>query len=376
MELSYFYMSILSLYLPFLCLTLFAGKSSGAIAPALYLFGASSLDAGNNNFLQTRAKANFYPYGIDFPGGSTGRYTNGATSGDFIVYQRSREAIITGINYTSSAAGILPESGSALLFVTIISVIKVLFLSCIRNCNLFPTILSLDEQINYFQSTVRNDLPKIFRSPKVLSHYLSRSVFVIAIGTNDYLNNYLQPQFYNRSKTNPPQQFANLLLDTLGQQLTTIYNSGGRKFVVYGIGALGCLPVILANVNPKPTTPCAENVNNLVNLFNNGLAAKLQQLTSSLKGSTFVRADTFAEIYAQFQDPVKYGFSEGRTPCCAVAAFGTCLPGQEPCTDRNNHLYCNGVHPVQRVNYQFARNCFSGSTVCTPINIRRLALKL
>ncbi|KAI3924377.1 hypothetical protein MKW98_032578 [Papaver atlanticum] len=368
MESSYFSsISILSLYLPFLCLTLFAGKSSGAVAPALYLFGGSSLDAGNNNFLQTRAKANFYPYGIDFPGGSTGRYTNGATSGDFVarflglpyppaylsLSERQRQTIITGINYASSAAGILPESGTAL-----------------------GDILSLDEQINYFESTVRNDLPKIFRTPGVLSYYLSRSVFVIAIGTNDYLNNYLQPHFYNRSKTNPPQQFANLLLDTLGQQLTTIYNLGGRKFVVYGIGALGCLPVILANVNPKPTTPCAENVNNLINIFNNGLASKLQQLTSSLKGSTFVSADAYTESYAQFQDPVKYGFSEGRTPCCAVGALGTCLPGQEPCTDRNNHLYYDGVHPVQLVNYQFARNCFSGSTVCTPINIRQLAFKL
>ncbi|KAI3877436.1 hypothetical protein MKX03_026493 [Papaver bracteatum] len=382
MELSHFSMSIFSFYLLFLCLTLFAGKASSAIAPALYLFGGSSLDTGNNNFLQTQAKANFSPYGIDFPGGSTGRYTNGATSGDFIatflglpyppaaylsLSERQRQTIITGINYASSAAGILPETGTAL-----------------------GDILSLDEQINYFRTTVKNDLPKIFRTPRVLSHYLSRSVFVIAIvlshylsrsvfviaiGTNDYLNNY-QPQFYNRSKTNPPQQFANLLLDTLGQQLTTIYNLGGRKFVVYGIGALGCLPVILANVNPKPTTPCAENVNNLINIFNNGLASKLEQLTSSLKGSTFVRADAYTESYAQFQDPVKYGFSEGRTPCCAVGALGTCLPGQEPCTDRNNHLYYDGVHPIQLVNYQFARNCFSGSTVCTPVNIRQLAFKL
>ncbi|KAI3939297.1 hypothetical protein MKW92_043455 [Papaver armeniacum] len=338
MKSSYFFMSILSVYLPFLCVILLAGKSSGAVAPALYLFGGSSLDAGNNNFLQTRAKANF-PYGIDFPGGSTGRYTNGATSGDFVarflglpyppaylsLSERQRQTIITGINYASSAAGILPESGTAL-----------------------GDILSLDEKINYFESTVRNDLPKIFRTPGVLSYYLSRSVFVIAIGTNDYLNNYLQPQFYNRSKTNPPQQFANLLLDTLGQQLTTIYNLGGRKFVVYGIGALGCLL-------------SQQNVNNLINIFNNGLASKLQQLTSSLKGSTFVRADAYTESYAQFQDPVKYGFSEGRTPCCAVGALGTCLPGQEPCTDINN---------------QFARNCFSGSTVCTPINIRQLAFKL
>ncbi|KAI3943140.1 hypothetical protein MKW92_000751 [Papaver armeniacum] len=365
MELStYFSMSILS----FLCLTvMFAGKATAAsIAPALYLFGGSSLDAGNNNFLQTRAKANFPPYGSDFPDGATGRYTNGATTGDFIaamlglpyppaywsLSESQRQNIITGMNYASGSSGILPESGTAL-----------------------GDNLSLDEQISFFQSTVKNDLPHIFRTPEVLSLYLSKSIFIITSGPNDYLNNYLQPKFYNRSKANPPQQFANLLLDTLGQQLTTIYNYGGRKFVVYGIGALGCLPIVLANVNPKPTTPCAENVNNLVKIFNNGLAAKLQQLTTSLEGSTFVLADTYTDSYAQFQDPVKYGFSEGRTPCCGVGV-GTCLPGQEPCMDRNNHLYFDGVHPVERVNYQFARNCFSGSTVCTPINIRQLAFKV
>ncbi|MCL7050414.1 hypothetical protein MKW94_014875 [Papaver nudicaule] len=324
MQISYFSMFILALYLPFLCLTLFAGKAASAIAPALYLFGGSSFDAGNNNFLQTQAKANFFPYGIDFPGGSTGRFTNGPTSGDFIakflglpyppaylsLSEQQRQIIITGMNYASGAAGILPESGSAL-----------------------GDILSLDEQISYFQSTVRNDLPKIFSNPEVLSHYLSRSVFVFAIGANDYLNNYLQPQLYNSSKTNSPQQFANLLLDTLGQQLTTIYNLGGRKFVVYGIGALGCLPVILANVYPKPTTPCAENVNNLINIFNNGLAAKLQQLSSSLKDSTFVRADAYAESYAQFQDPMicslcgSIRIPKSNTTCaaCCLLAFTSLL---------------------------------------------------
>ncbi|KAI3937792.1 hypothetical protein MKW92_049299 [Papaver armeniacum] len=365
MELSYFSsMSILS----FLCLTLLlGGKASASIAPALYLFGGSSLDSGNNNFLQTQAKANYPPYGVDFLGGATGRYTNGPTTGDFIATQLGlpyppaylslseiqRRNIITGMNYASGSSGILPETGTAL-----------------------GDNLSLDEQISFFQSTVKNDLPHIFRTPEVLSLYLSKSIFVITSGPNDYLNNYLQPQFYNSSKTNPPQQFANLLLDTLGRQLTTIYNNGGRKFVVYGIGALGCLPIVLANVNPKPTTPCAENVNNLVKIFNNGLAAKLQQLTTSLEGSTFVLADTYTDSYAQFQDPVKYGFSEGRTPCCAVGALGICLPGQQPCIDRNAHLYYDGIHPSQRVNYQFARNCFSGSTVCTPINIRQLAFKL
>lgn len=54
------------------------------LAPALYVFGDSLLDSGNNNLLPTLAKADFPPYGRDFAKGSTGRFTNGRTVADFI----------------------------------------------------------------------------------------------------------------------------------------------------------------------------------------------------------------------------------------------------------------------------------------------------
>lgn len=53
--------------------------------PACYfIFGDSLSDSGNNNLLITLAKANFRPYGIDFPTGATGRFTNGRTVVDVI----------------------------------------------------------------------------------------------------------------------------------------------------------------------------------------------------------------------------------------------------------------------------------------------------
>ena len=54
------------------------------IVPGYYIFGDSLADSGNNNNLMTLAKANFHPYGIDYPGGPTGRFTNGRTYVDFI----------------------------------------------------------------------------------------------------------------------------------------------------------------------------------------------------------------------------------------------------------------------------------------------------
>lgn len=54
------------------------------LAPALYVFGDSTVDPGNNNNLPTRAKANFLPYGIDFNNTPTGRFTNGMTIADCV----------------------------------------------------------------------------------------------------------------------------------------------------------------------------------------------------------------------------------------------------------------------------------------------------
>lgn len=58
---------------------------SKAKVPAIIVFGDSSVDAGNNNQIQTIARSNFDPYGRDFPGGRpTGRFSNGRIPPDFI----------------------------------------------------------------------------------------------------------------------------------------------------------------------------------------------------------------------------------------------------------------------------------------------------
>ncbi|MCL7028900.1 hypothetical protein MKW94_004478 [Papaver nudicaule] len=333
------------------------------LAPALYVFGDSLVDSGNNNYLQTLAKVNYTPYGVDFRNGATGRFTNGKTAVDFLaswlglpyvppylgLSVKQRRNTKTGVNYASGAAGILQESGTAT-----------------------GDNLSLEEQVNYFTKTVKNDLPKIFKNHKKISKYLSKSIFVVSVGNNDYINNYLQPAFYNSSSTYTPQQFSALLISTLKKHLTSIYNLGARKFVVFELGPLGCLPGIVFSANPKPVTPCVENINSLVKMFNSELTSMTQELTSTLKGSTFIYANVFKKSYQQNLHPKRYGFPGGNTPCCVVGPTALCLPNQTPCADRNSHLYWDAFHPVQRVNYEVANGCFKGSATCFPINIRQL----
>lgn len=57
---------------------------STAQVPGFFIFGDSLVDNGNNNGIITLSRANYRPYGIDFPLGVTGRFTNGRTYVDVL----------------------------------------------------------------------------------------------------------------------------------------------------------------------------------------------------------------------------------------------------------------------------------------------------
>lgn len=76
----------MSLYLSLICFVSHVALAVPDQVPCYFAFGDSLADPGNNNNLQTAAKANYQPYGVDFPGGAnpSGRFTNGRTYVDFL----------------------------------------------------------------------------------------------------------------------------------------------------------------------------------------------------------------------------------------------------------------------------------------------------
>ncbi|KAL0398404.1 UNVERIFIED_CONTAM: GDSL esterase/lipase [Sesamum radiatum] len=100
--------------------TIVAGKPK---VPCFFIFGDSLVDNGNNINRNTTAKVNYFPYGIDFPGGPTGRFNNGRNIADILAEllgfdkyiapfasARNRD-ILRGVNYGSGGSGILDETG-------------------------------------------------------------------------------------------------------------------------------------------------------------------------------------------------------------------------------------------------------------------------
>ncbi len=62
-----------------------SSTATPALVPASCVFGDSLVDAGNNNYIRSLARANYPANGIDFPGHvTTGRFTNNRTVADIV----------------------------------------------------------------------------------------------------------------------------------------------------------------------------------------------------------------------------------------------------------------------------------------------------
>lgn len=74
-----------------------------------------------------------------------------------------------------------------------------------------------------------------------------------------------------------------------------LYNLGARKFVIAGLGLMGCIPSILAQ---STSGRCSQEVNLLVQPFNANVKTMLSNLNANLPGAKFI----FIDVATMFQD--------------------------------------------------------------------------
>ncbi|CAN0891012.1 GDSL esterase/lipase At1g71250 [Linum grandiflorum] len=332
--------------------------------PAMFVFGDSLVEVGNNNFLSSIAKSNYYPYGIDYNRGPTGRFSNGKTFVDilgemlgvgyppaFADPSAVGSRILGGVNYASAAAGILDESGQH-----------------------YGQRYSLSQQVVNFETTLYQ-LRTTLGSTN-LTNYLAKSIAVLVFGSNDYINNYLMPSIYSSSYNYSPPQFANLLLNRYARQLVTLYGLGLRKFLIAGVGPLGCIPNQRAS-GQAPADRCVDSVNQMLGTFNEGLHSLVDQLNRQ-PGAMYAYGNTYAAVGDILNNPATYGFSVVDRGCCGIGRNQgqiTCLPYAIPCTNRNAFVFWDAFHPTQSVNSILAQRAFSGPPRdCYPINVQQMTL--
>ncbi|XP_071712119.1 GDSL esterase/lipase At1g71250-like [Rutidosis leptorrhynchoides] len=341
------------------------GVVGQAQAPAIWVMGDSLVDSGNNNFLNSVAKANYYPYGIDYYRGPSGRFTNSRTFSDllgdwlgiaapppFSDPLSAGNRILGGLNYASAAGGIIDESGQY-----------------------YGDRFSLNQQVVNFETTLSQ--LRNMMSPTNLTQLLSNSIVVMVFGSNDYINNYLMPNLYASSRNYNPQAFANLLLNHYARQLQALYSVGLRKFFLAGLGPLGCIPNQLAT-GQAPAGRCVDTVNQIIGPFNEGLRRLVGQFNDgSHPGAMFVYGNTYGVFGDILNNPARYGFTVRDRACCGLGRNQgqiTCLPLLAPCFNRDQFVFWDAFHPTQAANAVLAQRAYSGSTTdAYPINVQQLA---
>ncbi|KAL0321327.1 UNVERIFIED_CONTAM: GDSL esterase/lipase [Sesamum radiatum] len=232
--------------------------------------GDSLIDNGNNNFLITTTKCNYSPYGIDYPAGPTGRFSNARNIADFLAeflgFQKpippfataNHTDILRGLNYGSGGAGILDQTAAQL-----------------------GGRISLNRQLQNHGRTVSKITLLLGLNATRAREYLNKCLYIVNIGNDDYINNYLMPHVYPTSTLYTPDQFAEILIQQYSQQLRTLYGYGARKIAVFGLGLLGCLPVYANG------TACVESINSVVQPFNNRLRPLIDTLNTDLPDAQF-----------------------------------------------------------------------------------------
>ncbi|KAL5212799.1 hypothetical protein ABZP36_023646 [Zizania latifolia] len=306
--------------------------------PVTYVFGDSMSDVGNNNYFPlSLAKSNYPWYGIDYPNGvATGRFTNGRTIGDymaekfgvpspppFLSLSMADDDVLGGVNFASGGAGILNETGVY-----------------------FVQYFSFDEQISRFEMVKKAMIAKIGKEAAEVA--VNAALFQIGLGSNDYINNFLQP-FMADGKTYTHEQFIRLLITTLDRQLKRLYGLGARNVAFNGLPPLGCIPSQRVHSGDGK---CLDHVNGYTEQFNAAAKKLLDGMNAKLPGARMALADCYSVVMELIQHPEKHGFTTAHTSCCNVdtTVGGLCLPNSRPCRDRKAFVFWDAYHTSDAAN--------------------------
>ncbi|XP_023738554.1 GDSL esterase/lipase LTL1 [Lactuca sativa] len=346
----------------FLCLILAVLRNVvlEAEGRAFFVFGDSLVDNGNNNYLATSARADAYPYGIDYPTHrATGRFSNGFNIPDLISQAIGEEStlpylspyltgerLLVGANFASAGVGILNDTGVQ-----------------------FNNIIRIGLQMQYFQQ-YQERLSDII-GPEQTQALVTQSLTLITLGGNDFVNNYYLVPFSARSRQFALPDYVVYLISEYRKVLARLYELGLRRVLVTGTGPLGCVPAELAQRGRNGN--CAPELQRAAALFNPQLQAMINSLNSEIGSNVFIGANIQQTNIDFISDPGRYGFVTSKIACCGQGPFngiGLCTPLSNLCPNRDIYAFWDAFHPSERANRIIVRNILSGSTdYMSPMNL-------
>ncbi|GJT18257.1 GDSL esterase/lipase EXL3-like protein [Tanacetum coccineum] len=263
------------------------------VIPAVIAFGDSIMDQGNNNYIKTVTKANFFLYGKDFVGGKlTGRFSNRKTLADVFAkglgvkeylpayldpYIQDKD-LITGVSFASGGS---------------------------RHDPLTPTISSvipLSAQVEMFKDYIS----KIKRNigEEAAMNVITECLYFVSASSNNFLVNYFSIPA-RRLQFDVPA-YSNMLVEFVVSFIQDVYKLGARRIAVLSATPIGCVPLERTLAGGAQRI-CVDKYNKAAQLFNSMLKQKIQFLLVSLAQSRVAYVNFYNPFISFIENPHQYG---------------------------------------------------------------------
>ncbi|KAL0001583.1 hypothetical protein SO802_015364 [Lithocarpus litseifolius] len=314
---------------------------TGAKVPAIIVFGDSSVDAGNNNQIPTIARSNFEPYGRDFLGRkATGRFSNGRIATDFISEAFGLKPTIpayldpaynisdfaTGVTFASAGSGYDNATSNVL------------------------SVIPLWKELVYYADYQKR--LRAYLGETKANQVISDALYMISMGTNDFLENYYTFPAGRQSRFTITQ-YEDFLIGIAGNFIKELYYLGARKISLGGLPPMGCLPLERAT-NIAGANQCEERYNNVALEFNGKLKMLATTLNKDLSGLKLVFSNPYYIFTYLIRRPASFGFDVTSVGCCATGMFEMGYACNQnnllTCTDADKYVFWDAFHPTQKAN--------------------------
>ncbi|KAL6226994.1 hypothetical protein ACLB2K_000953 [Fragaria x ananassa] len=305
---------------------------------AVFAFGDSIFDTGNNDYIISLAKSNFPPYGRDFVGGKpTGRFCNGKLPSDFVAEKYGvkkilpayldpnlqLQDILTGVCFASAGSGYDPLTPKLL------------------------SVLSLPDQLGMFRK-YKSKISAAVGNERTAT-ILSKSISFVSMGSNDFAINYFSTPL--RSPHYDIPAYTDLMIQSALTFLQELYALGARVIGILSVPPIGCLPA-LRTLDGGIEKACYETANQAAILFNSKLSHLINSLNERLPEAHFIYIENYSPLLSLLQNPAQYGFEVVDKGCCGTGnlEFGPLCNKASPgtCTDVSKYLFWDSFHPTEK----------------------------
>ncbi|KAF8749347.1 hypothetical protein HU200_012677 [Digitaria exilis] len=333
----------------------------------VFNFGDSNSDTGN---LAAGAGVRLHrPMGRSFFGKPSGRYSDGRLYIDFICERLGLDHLSPYLE--SSGVSFRHGANFAVAGATTGGAAE-------------GTPFSLATQVRQFRHFRRRtaSLRRRGLGSGIAMLEFHNAVYTFDIGQNDLQAAFTAGLSYHRVVDTIPA-----IVTRINNAVTMVHEAGGRKFLLYNTGPLGCLPSMLARWSRRgggggelDGAGCLVELNGAARAFNEQLGRLCGELRGKLANATVVCVDMYTIKYGLVANHTAHGFSDPLMACCGSGgppynyrAGETCgSPKVKACADGDRRISWDGLHYTEAANRVVADDILSAEYSDPPLQLQTL----